>query len=276
MELQALLDTPPWEWPVDAGRILNGFLANSNAGESDRLVAAELAGDLVVLNDDLAGDLLGIVGNTAEPEKLRSTAAISLGPVLEEASMDEFEDPDSIPITQQTFERIERVLHELYLDDSTPKLVRRRILEASVRSPQDWHKDAIRIAYLSGDKDWVLTAVFSMRYVRGFNHQILEALHNKDAAIHREAVHAAGEWEISKAWTHVVALVNSPATPKPLLLAAIGAVGSIRPQEAGEILSAWADSKDEEIAEAVMEAVSLGGGDTEFGEDDEDEDWDVV
>jgi hypothetical protein len=50
------------------------------------------------------------------------------------------------------------------------------VLEASVRAPQDWHLDAIREAYSSTDEAWSLTAVFCMRFVRGFNEQILEAL----------------------------------------------------------------------------------------------------
>jgi hypothetical protein len=269
--LQALLDTPPWEWPAEAAQILQGLLTNRRAVESDRLVAAELAGDLVVLNDELAGALLVIVGNAAELEQLRATAAISLGPVLEEASMDDFDDPDSVPITQETFKTIERVLHELYFNDGTPKLVRRRIMEASVRSPRDWHRAAIHDAYSSGDKDWVLTAVFCMRHVPGFDDQIMKALDSPDAAIHREAVYAAGQWELSAAWSHVVELVDNRTTPKPLLLAAIDAVGNIRPKEASRILGDLAESDDEEIAKAVQEAISFAEAYSEFGEDDEDD-----
>jgi len=40
------------------------------------------------------------------------------------------------------------------------------------------------------------------------------------------------------------------------LLAAISAVGSIRPAEAGNILVDLADSEDEEIAEAADEAMA--------------------
>jgi hypothetical protein len=43
-----------------------------------------------------------------------------------------------------------------------------RILEASVRAPQDRHPDAVRAAYASGDAAWKLTAVFRMADVRGF------------------------------------------------------------------------------------------------------------
>ncbi len=45
-----------------------------------------------------------------------------------------------------------------------------------MRAPQDWHAGAIRAAYLCGDNDWVLTAVFAMSRIRGFEDQILEAL----------------------------------------------------------------------------------------------------
>ena len=39
---------------------------------------------------------------------------------------------------------------------------------------------------------------------------------------------------VDTAWSHITALVASGKTDKPLLLAAIEAVASIRPQEAAE------------------------------------------
>jgi hypothetical protein len=67
-------------------------------------------------------------------------------------------------------------------------------LEASVLTPETWHQDAIRYAYSSGDKEWMLTAVFSMRWVRGFDDQILAALKSADPEIHYEAV--KGCWQL--------------------------------------------------------------------------------
>jgi hypothetical protein len=249
MELKTLLDTPPWDWPRDAGNIFEQTLIDNRANELERLVAAELAGDLTVINDKLANALMTIIPSADEPERLRAKAAISLGPILEHADTDGFEDPDDVPITQCTFRNITDSLHKLYLDNSIPKEVRRRILEASVRAPQNWHQNAIRAAYSSGDNDWMLTAVFSMRWIRGFDDQILEALKNADPEIHYEAVNAAGNRELDAAWFHIVALANNLETPKRLLLAAIGALASIRPQEAQEVLVALAASDDEEIAE---------------------------
>jgi len=163
MKLTTLLDTPPWDWPSDTRTIFQETLNDRRAPASDRLIAADLAGNLVVINDDLADALMSVVRGADEPEELRTKAAISLGPVLEQSYINEFDNPDDTPITERTFRNIQNLFQELYLDTGIPKEVRRRILEASVRAPEDWHKNAISSAYASGDQDWVLTAVFSMR-----------------------------------------------------------------------------------------------------------------
>jgi hypothetical protein len=125
MDLKTLQDTPPWEWPEGAGKMFLGILHDKKADESDRLLAAELAGDFTVINDELAEELLGIACKADEPEDLRAQAAISLGPALESADMDEFEDPDFVPITEQTFSKIQKTLRRFYLDARVPKEVRR-------------------------------------------------------------------------------------------------------------------------------------------------------
>ena len=273
MDIKILQDTPPWEWPRDAGKTLQDILIDRRADESDRLLAAELAGDIVAINDDLAGSLMTIVRSPDEPEELRAMAAISFGPVLEQADTFEFDDPDDVPISEGVFRNIQDSLQKLYFDDSIPNLVRRRILEASVRAHETWHPDAIGAAYSSGGKDWMLTAVFSMRWVRGFDDQILEALQSADPEIHYQAVQAAGNWGLTGAWSQVVALVQDAGTPKPLLLAAIDAVASIHPAEAGPILVRLSDSDDEEIAEAADEAMAMAESTPDEEDDEEDDEW---
>jgi hypothetical protein len=269
MDVKDLQDIPPWEWPRGAGKRFQEILINHRADESDRLIAASLAGDLTVINDELAASLLAIIRSPDEPERLRAKAAIALGPVLEQADIDGFDEPDALPITQRTFRNIRDSFQKLYFDDGIPKEVRRRILEASVRAPDDWHQKAIATAYSSGDKDWMLTAVFSMRWVRGFDKQILEALRSADPEIHHEAVEAAGNWGLAAAWSHVVALVRNARTPRPLLFAAIGAVASIRPTEARSILADLAHSDDEEIAEAADEAIAMAEAASDPEDDEE-------
>jgi hypothetical protein len=275
MDLKTLKDTPPWEWPEGAGKMFLSILRNDKAKESDRLVAAELAGDYTVINDELAHALLSILGNSEEPEELRGQAAISLGPAVEQADTYGFEDADDILISEETFRSVHEKLRKLYMDLDVPKEVRRRILEASVRAPQSWHENAVRAAYSSRDKDWKLTAVFCMRFIRGFDDQILESLDSKNPDIHYQAVCAAGNWEVDAAWPHITALVTSEKTDKDLLLAAIDAVAMIRPQEASEILLDLTASDDEEIVEAAYEAMAMAEpweDEDDEDEDDEDED----
>ena len=144
--------------------------------------------------------------------------------------------------------------------------------EAPVRAPQTWHQDAIRHAYSTGDKERMLTAVFSMRWVRSFDDQILLALKSGDPEIQYEAVNTAGNWELDAAWSLIVELLNGADSPNPLLLAAIGAVGSVRLAEAREILVDLADSDDEEIAETIDEAMAAAKVPTD-NEDNEEDEW---
>ena len=267
MDVKALKDIPPWDWPEGTGKMFLDILRDGQAAESDRLLAVELAGDFTVIDDELVDALLAILRSGGESEKLRGKAAISLGPVLEHADTQGFEDADDVPIGERTFHRIQESLRKLYMDAGLPKDVRRQILEASVRAPQDWHQDAVRAAYASDDEAWRLTGVFCMRFVRGFDEQILEALGSRNPDIHYEAVCAAGTWEVDAAWPHITALVTSRGADKPLLLAAIEAVASIRPHEAAGILHGLTDSDDEDIVDAVFEATAGGLSD----EDDEDD-----
>ena len=271
MNIKTLKDIPPWKWPKNANNIILDVLLNDQADASDRLLAAELGGDSVVINDDLAEALLSILCNPREPDPLRGRAAISLGPALEYADIDGFEDPDDVPITEPMFLKIRKVLQKLYVDAQTPKDVRRAILEVTVRAPEKWHKNAVAAAYRDDDEDWKLTAVFCMRYIRGFDKQILESLKNPNPNIHYHAVCAAGNWEVDAAWSHIAALVASEATEKELRLAAIEAAVFILPHKASEILVPLLHSGDEDIVDAVYEALAMAGGLPE-DEDDEDED----
>ncbi len=271
MDLKALKDTPPWDWPEGTAEKLVSVLRDEQAAEPDRVLAAEMAGDFTVVNDELVEALLAILRKSEESQEVRARAAISLGPILEYADTEGFEDPDDVPISERHFQQIQELLRKLHMDAQIPKEVRRRILEASVRAPHDWHKNAVRAAYSSGDDAWKLTAVFCMRFLRGFDEQIVEELDNKNPDIQIEAVLAAGNWGVGAAWPHIAALIHSGRTPKPLLLAAIEAVPSVCPQEASEVLSGLVESDDEDIIEAVQEALAMAeepsGGD-EDGEDD--------
>lgn len=276
INLTTLMETPSWEWPEDAAQTLLEILHDEQTSESDLDLAAELAGDYTVINDALANALMSVLSNSSKSESVRGRAAISLGPVLEQVDTEGFEDGGDLPITEETFHKIRKSLEQLYRDPEVPAEVRRRVLEASVRAPQDWHRDAIRAAFASHEQAWRLTAVFCMRFVRGFDDEILQALDSGNTDVHYQAVMAAGNWEVAAAWPHVVALVEAKETDKPVFLAAIEAVGSIRPREALEILDDLRQSDDEDVVDTINETLAiaegLSGEDEDWADDDEGHD----
>jgi hypothetical protein len=257
MIIKKLYDMPPWDWPEDAGKTILDILGDEKAEASDRLLAAELGGDAVVINDELAEALLAIAENNNETDEIRSTAIIALGPALEMADIQEFDDEDDILISEKLFQRIKRSLHQLFMNDELSKDLRRRILEASVRATQDWHQDVVYKAYISDDEAWQRTAVFCMCYIEGFDNQILESLESKHPDIQYQAVCAAGNWALEAAWPYIADIFKSAEIDKDLLFTAIEAVVNIRPEEASSIIGHLIDSDDQDIVDAAFEALSM-------------------
>jgi len=271
MDLKTLEETPPWEWPKDTDKMLLDILRKGPVDAPDRILAVQLAGESTVVNDELARALLSVAQNDKEDGEVRGAALIALGPALEQADMMGFEEEDYIVISEDVFRMLQTSLQKLYMNPDLPKDIRRAVLEAAVRAPQQWQFEAVRAAYAGNDEAWRLTAVFCMGYLDGFDAQIMESLASNDPDIHYHAVCAAGNWDVHDAWPHIAALVRSDETDKELRIAAIGALAGIRPEESVEVLNGLIDSEDEDIVEAVFEALAMAGGLAEF-EGDEFED----
>jgi hypothetical protein len=276
MDLKDLQDLPPWEWPEDTPALLHRSLTDKSASADDRLLAVQLAGE-TEMSDALADALLTVISDTGAAEALRANAAIALSPVLEEADINEFDDPDAVSISERTFTAIADTLRAVHEDAATPLEVRRRALEAAVRAPQDWQPAAIRAALGQQAESWQLTAVFCMRFVPGFAAEIVAALESEHPQIRCEAILAAGAWQLESAFDQVAAVLRSKTADKPLLLAAIEAAPSIRPAEATELLGELLDAKDPDIALAAEEALAMaeamgeepGDDDMDFDDDDD-------
>jgi hypothetical protein len=273
MDLSELNEMDPWDWPEDADQTILAVLHNKKAPEAERLLACELGGDFLVASDEMAAAMLALLEDAGEPAALRGQAAISLGPALESMEIDEYDFPDDgPPLSDAMFRRIQDTFRKLYQTADVPKLTRRRILEASVRAEADWHANAIRAAYVSGDDEWKLTAVFGMQHVDGFDAQILEALQSADKEILFEAVLAAGSQGLAEAAPIICKLAKSNRTERSLRLAAIEALGGIPCDDGEEILLDLSTSTDEEIAETADEALAISGALVELDGDYDPED----
>jgi hypothetical protein len=280
-ELQAL---PSWQWPEDARSFLLPYLEDASAARSERLIASELAGDLVVMDDEIARALLDIVSGDKDLIEIRRAAAISLGPALEERDLEDL-DPEDLDdglgpaVSSSVFDEIRKRLHRVFLDGSVPKEVRRAALEASVRASEKWHEGAVRQAFESGDRDWRLTGLFCAQYIRGFDPEILESLDSEDEGLVLEAVRAAGARGVERAWRHVAAILSGDVD-RSLLLAAIEAAPLIDAEKTAMLLPDLADSpewaKDEDVQDAIEEALMMCEGfeglDALDDEEEEDDD----
>ncbi len=260
MDLEELYDLPSWEWPEGTKEKLLELVQNAAAPLEERDTAAELLSDLDVMDDGVAEVLLKIASDPHEDLGLRTTAAVALGSALEYADVEGFEDPEEDPISEAMFEKIQQKFYELYHDLRTPMEVRRSVFEGSVRAPQDWHRDEVASAYASGDDDWRLTAVFAMRWVEGFEEEILEALNSSDPDILYQAVCAAGAWGISEAAPVLEEILNLEEIDEDLLFAAIEAVPTVMPERAPEVLGPLRQSDDPDIVDAVEEALTTAKG----------------
>ena len=96
-----------------------------------------------------------------------------------------------------------------------------------------------------------------MSYIGDFKPQILEALTNANPDIHYQAVLAAGHQEIEEAWPHIKTLLSSKTIDKPLIFAAIEAAVVIDTPEAMAALEKLLDANDDEIVDAIHEAMSM-------------------
>lgn len=274
MNLNALTEIDPWDWPEESADEILAVLGDRHASAELRQLAAELGGEYVVMNDEIAAQLLAILGDPSESEELRAEAAMSLGPVLEHGFTEGFEQDglgeSDVPISEETYDTIRTRLHELYDDRTLPDPLRQRILESAARAPLDWIAPEIRALRESNDESWRHSAVFCMAHVAGFDREILASLASDDPAIQYEAVRAAGNWGTEGAWPMIESLLSDPNTEKPMLLNAIDASSNWMAEATGVLLE-LSQSDDEDIAEAALEVMAWSGQLLDDEDDDSDE-----
>ncbi len=258
---------PPWEWPEDAKERLVAALGAVDVDQ--RRTAAALASD--AMDDELAAVVLERAMAADEDEEVRASAAIALGPSLEECDIEGFDhEIAEPPLAEAVFERIATGLERLYREPSAPKLVRRRALEAAVRAPRPWQTAAVRAAWASGDTEWQATAAFCMGWLRDLDGELAEALGASDPSVVAAAVRGAaggGRQLTPKIERRIVEVLREAEDPA-LIHDAIEALASGETDASSELLEELSESDDEEIAELAEEALTMRGLTAP-----DDEDW---
>ena len=269
LQLEMLAGLGSWERPDNSQDVVLEGLGHQD--KVLRLNALEIAGE--ELDPDLTEVIVRLLKTDPE-DVVRATAAIALGPALEMMSTEEdWEEPEleDLPMSVDRFQDVERRLEKIYRDANEPKLVRRRALEAAVRSPRDWQRGVIRSAWASEDPEWQLTAVFCMGCVAGFEDQILEALESDSSELKTEAVRAAGAMGLKSAGRVLAYLAGADDTPREMRLAAIEALGTTPTPESADVLDLLLLSDDEEISElaqAAFDELAIWQHINDHGDDD--------
>ncbi|MCG8462132.1 MAG: hypothetical protein MI919_38095 [Holophagales bacterium] len=291
-ELEMLAQMPDWQWPRETTATV---LAGLESGEAEtRRLALELAAS--VMSDQVAGVVLRIL--ESDPDvRARGRAAIAFGPMLEEMGAEEiFAEAEGEEGTELTplagaetvvspacFRLVEKRLEALYRDGTTPKLVRRRCLEAAVRIRRPWQDGQVRAAWSTDDEEWHLTAIFCMGFLPGFDRELLEALELEAPELRLEALRAVGQRGLDEAGGTLLAVVDDPNAPREQKIAAVAALGSVDAPGRLELLDRISGGPDEELAEVAEEALEelalyeeserILSGDYDF---DDDEDFDLA
>lgn len=226
------------------------------------------------MDDALAREILAIIASDAADD-VRADAIVALGPAVEECGIEYMDDelpegvPFTAPLSREAYGELADALRAVYEDESQPTLVRRRALEVLVRDPQPWQADAIRRDFASSERDWKMTALFAMGYVRGFEQELLDVLRTAEGDLLYEAVRAAGNAEVVEAAPILEAFALSEETDPDVRLEAIAALPSVDP-ECFDLLDELAESTDEQVrgaAEQALEELQMFGDDLDDEED---------
>lgn len=229
--------------------------------------AAALEEIASIVDDALARELLRFARDPEREDWERGRALIVLGPALEETGYEEEEDgslappvgPEEwweTPLSEAAYREVHDELRRIYHDAAQPKLVRRRALEAAVRAPRDWHRDAVATAWRSGDDEWRLTAIFAMGFLPGFAEEIEEAFRGDDPVIRREAIAAVGRSELGHLVPELIDLATDTEADREDRIGAIEALEELQSADAMDALEELLDDDDDEVsqvAEAALE-----------------------
>lgn len=205
-------------------------------------------------NKDMIDLMVDILENDAD-EEVQATAAIMLGNYVYKGELDELPAKDK--------QRVEEALLRMIVETNAV-VIQRRALEAISFSSRDEVTPLILAAYEKLEKDWKVTALFSMG--RSANQQwapyILRNLDSDEPDILFEAIQAAGEMYLESALPKISEIAKQGDELDQLLRMAIArALENIGGAESIVVLNQmlqWADDDEEvDLIEQAIEYASF-------------------
>jgi HEAT repeat protein len=196
--------------------------------------------------EDLVPEYLRLL--EADPDaETRAEIATALGRFVYLGEIEEIDREDASEIEDHLLEAFQR-------DPET--LVRRRALEALSFSSRPEVEPLIEQAYETGEKDWVVTALFAMG--RSMDERwepiVLKMLESKVPDIRGEAARAAGELEISEANPYLLEMLEDP--DEFVRSAAIWSLSQIGGEGVHDALASMlVETEDEEEADLLEAAL---------------------
>ena len=138
--------------------------------------------------------------------------------------------------------------------------IRRSALESLGFSARPEVPPLIRKAYISGSRDWLVSALCAMGRSADntWAPEVNRMLKHADDDVRVEAVRAAGNLELSSARRPLLAMLNSDALEKEMRLQVIWSLAKIGGEEVSEKLDELLETtEDEEETDCLEEAIEL-------------------
>ena len=208
-----------------------------------------------ILNEYSAKDLIPKFINIlieASDADVRAEAALALGHFVYLGELDE--------LPKKTQQEIETLLLKTIEEDQA-KIVRRRALEAVSFSSREDVPALIQKAYDSGDKEWMVSAIFGMGRSadKRWSDNVIMMLEDITPAIRAEAARAAGEMEIRETVPQLIELLDDIDDDVRLAsIWSLSQIGGEGVRQSLEWLLDQAEDKDEiNLLEAALDNLAF-------------------
>jgi hypothetical protein len=253
--IEKLLVIPVYEWPSDTDKFLLSVVQDEGIEHPLRLQAIELAGDLAVVNLELVEEFVKIAKDKNSDFELRLSAIAAMAPIMEEVVKPTYLetvraiDPEEDIITADSLSEASKTLKEIFFSSNEPEELRRQALKSAVGIFDEWQVDAVKKAYDSKDLEWMISAVFCMRFLPNFEHEIMESFDYPNTEIQLYAVEAAGRHNLMLAWPKIEQILRYERSNIDLLCAAIYVAAKMNPDGMDDFIKLMPD--DFEVQEAI-------------------------